>query len=239
MVSAWTEIAGTVTAVVRLLLPLRLGCPLPRRRLLRSLRSPARWAAWLGAALLKASTACARTVKLIAVPLFPATAFVLLLALVCFGESSLGAVCQLAGDKCAGTGGALESRYPVPSELGHLDHLIHFQGTTGEMSLALGNGCFQEMIGEMCNLVSKDVQQHWWVLSVLKWALSNEMGQILENPSGSGLRITGGHLLLYTWADKEKYVVFQRDGSLSDLRCKVCPGCRDRFERIQPTVVQQ
>lgn len=30
-------------------------------------------------------------------------------ALVCFGAGTLGAVCQLAGDECAGTSGDLES----------------------------------------------------------------------------------------------------------------------------------
>lgn len=100
---------------------------------------PARRAAWLEAASLKASTACASTVKLICVSLFPATAFVLLLALVCFGEGALAAACQLAGDKCTGTGGALESWYPVPSELSHLHRLIRFQETNRDTSITLGN----------------------------------------------------------------------------------------------------
>lgn len=100
---------------------------------------PARRAACLEATLLKARTACAHTVKFICVPLFPVTAFVLLLALVCFGEGALGAVCQLAGDKRAGTDGVLESWYPLPSKLSHLDPLIRFQETNSNVSLALGS----------------------------------------------------------------------------------------------------
>lgn len=103
-------------------------------------------------------------------------------------------VCQLAGDKHAGTGDALESWYPVPSELSHLE--IHFSRDQQRYELHFGQLTLSR--DDRGDARSGAARKCWWFLSVLKWTLSDEMGQIFENPSRSGWGITGGHLLVYT-----------------------------------------